>query len=197
MSVLTSEFPPVPFDGASDAILTYCPNSGTYRLYVGDSTGSAMIAPHYMYDQLSYVQRGFLSPLAGSRSFILSEGSWVAAPDNFGIYLSESFGNAASPVKGDYAGFPIASTFNLSCDYSYMPSYLVPEVPEDYVLYGSNTLYKLDQVHIADTVLSSEIMSKPMLDMFYSVTPVLIGVLVGFVAIRKGIAFFSTRLRGA
>lgn len=192
MPTLTTKLPPIPFGDSEDCVLLYLPNVDTYRVIVGTANKYTVLAPDAPYGMSHYSSFGCdIRNFDDSVSYTLNDGVWVPDGSNAGtahiFYKIEDIPDALSD-----GAFCISSTFDLFMETVHTP-------------YNSNgdklllNLHYIDlhhqQLTVMDSVLSGEQMTSPILLEVYGLLPVCIGLLVGFLGIRKGISFLSSILR--
>lgn len=195
MSVLTKSLPPIPFGDAPDCVLLYCPLVDSYRVIVGTAqNGKAHLSAVYASGHSDYSSDGCrLCFPAGAVSYMLTNGEWIEEPQSYTtsfIFVNEKDMDGTVSM----GGVPISATFDL-----YLDTHLTP-----YADWGDTVLLDYsyidlhhDPVVLIDSVLSGEKLTTPILKEFYGLLPVLLAVLVSFLAIRKGISFVECHLRGA
>lgn len=200
MSTLVKELPAVPFGSYSDCLLLHCPYSDSlyqYRAIVFNADGSNYLQCSNFAGNYTYAQHGcnIRLPYGACAEYRLIDGVWVQNTANVWMADNNIFVSLddVPPALGD-AGYPISSTFDLVLDTAHTPYAS---------LGGKMTVLLADPetsrqpVFIVDSILSADRMTTPVLTEFYGLLPLLIPVLVAYLAIRKGIAFLSCRLRGA
>ena len=190
MPQLTTKLPPIPFGGCSDAVLLYCPNSDTYRVIVGNATSSTVLKTTAPYGHSNYLYTGCSVANYDGSSFILQNGVWTA--ESRQDYIFYDIDDA--PEASSLAAIPISASFDLRLDTHNTP------YEEQGNLLLCNLSY-IDLHHqnltVMDSVLSGERITTPILLEIYGLLPVVIVLLVGYLSIRKCIAFLADRLRGA
>ncbi len=198
VSVFTMLLPALPFGSYSDCVLLYAPYSGIYRVIVFDSDGSNYLqcATDYLGKSI-YATQGcnIRLPYGACAEYQLVNGEWIQRTHNVWMANNNIFASEKDcRLALGQASYPISSTFDLVLKTAGTP----------YESFGSEITLNLahsettrQPVTIVDSVLSAERVSTPIFMELFGLLPVLIPVLVGCIAIRKGISFLSFRLRGA
>lgn len=194
MPVLSTQLPPIPFDGYSDCVLLYCPNIDSYRVVLGDASENTYLRPSASYNYSQYYWSGcYVNGFGDGLSYVLDDGHWVL--DGFNARSAQIFYKVEDILEETtYGGIPISATFEVVMNTNLTP---YSELGESLLLNCSYIDLRHENLTVMDSVLSGERMTSPILLEIYGLLPVAIVLIVGFASIRKGIAFLKTKLKGA